>query len=79
MTEEVALFADGAVDWEEPQAARPVMRAKEATTTEIRLNGLLFIHEPRFFLFRLTLATVALSGHLYLVSRDSSPPTGARK
>ena len=40
VTEEVALFADGAVDWEEPQAARPVVKAIVAMTAEIRLKDL---------------------------------------
>ncbi len=36
-SEEVALFADGAVDWEEPQAARPVVKAiVKQGTAEIR-------------------------------------------
>lgn len=49
VTEEVALFADGAVDWEEPQAARPVVKAIVAMTAEIRLKDL-FISNLFFFL-----------------------------
>ena len=49
VTEEVALFADGAVDWEEPQAARPIVKAIVAMTVEIRLKDL-FISNLFFFL-----------------------------
>ena len=49
VTEEVALFADGAVDREEPQAARPVVKAIVAMTAEIRLKDL-FISKSFFFL-----------------------------